>query len=100
MADAIPLTQLAHGILGGKFKLKSGEGLALLSSNALTMAEIAMTLCDLNVTIKLAEMTTAMALLAEDGNPSVIWKHGENAARHWDDKVEVIRNVRRHLNGE
>jgi hypothetical protein len=47
MADAIPLMQMAIGILPVFYKVQSGEGLALLSSNALSMSETSHTLAKL-----------------------------------------------------
>lgn len=98
MADAIPLMQLANGILGA-FPLRMGEGLALLSSNALSMAEAAQAVAQLNRVISYAEMGIALAMLAEDGNTSIIRHPGRSAAGHWPQKHATIMNVRHLLNG-
>ena len=94
MADAIPLMQMAYQILDeNNYKPKHGEGLALLSSNAFSMCEAAFSIFQLKKLIKMAELGIALALLAEDGNCSIVQDLGIKAARHWDVKVETIKAV-------
>ena len=68
MADTIPLMQMAIQILPKyDYKPKDGEGLALLSSNALSMAEASIAMGSLEKLFDLAEMGIALAILAENG---------------------------------
>ena len=68
MADTIPLMQMARQILQEyKYNPKDGEGLALLSSNALSMSEAALALHKYDKLFKMAEIGIALAILAENG---------------------------------
>lgn len=98
MADAIPLMQMAIQVFE-KSLLKPGEGLALLSSNALSMAEAAIFCHKLKNILEIAEMGTSLALLAENGNDSIIKEPGLEAAKHWKMKQKVIENVVKYLEG-
>ena len=93
MADAIPLMQMAQNILPSKYKVKHGEGLALLSSNALTMSELCFSLRKIQKVLDLTEKSTALAILAENGNKSIILDQGFNASQ-WSEKQNVILKIR------
>ena len=68
MADTIPLMQMARQILQEyKYNPKDGEGLALLSSNALSMSEATLALHKYDKLFKMAEIGIALAILAENG---------------------------------
>ena len=68
MADTIPLMQMARQILQEyKYNPKDGEGLALLSSNALSMSEASLALHKYDKLFKMAEIGIALAILAENG---------------------------------
>ena len=68
MADTIPLMQMARQILPEyKYNPKDGEGLALLSSNALSMSEATLALHKYDKLFKMAEIGIALAILAENG---------------------------------
>ena len=100
MADAIPLMQMAYQILeDNDYKPKHGEGLALLSSNAFSMCEAALSIFQLKKLMKMSELGIALALLAENGNCSIVQDLGIKAAKHWDVKVETIKAVLDHLRG-
>ena len=81
-----------------KYEVKSGEGLALLSSNALSMSEAAIAISKLKRILNLAELGNALAILAENGNNSIIEEPGFNASIHWKEKTQVITRMRDLLN--
>ena len=100
MADAVPLMQMAIDILPRKnYYIKSGEGLALLSSNALSMSEASIACSNLRNIFHLAEFGTALAILAENGNNSIIEEPGLNAAKHWKEKTQIITRMRDLIKG-
>ena len=92
MADAIPLMQMAQNILKN-YDLQNGEGLALLSSNAISMSELCFTLVKLEKLLHLSELSTALALVAENGNQSIIKEPGLNASQHWTEKQNIILRI-------
>ena len=89
MADAMPLMQMAQNILSN-YNLQNGEGLALLSSNALTMSELCFTMAKLQKLLHMTEMATALAIIAENGNNSILQNPGFYASQHWIEKQNVI----------
>ena len=94
MADAVPLMQMAIDILPKlNYEIKPGEGLALLSSNALSMSEASIVCSKLKKVLDLAEFGNALAILAENGNNSIIEEPGLNAAKHWKQKTQIITRM-------
>ena len=94
MADAVPLMQMAINILPKlNYEIKPGEGLALLSSNALSMSEASIVCSKLKKILDLAEFGNALAILAENGNNSIIEEPGLNAAKHWKQKTQIITRM-------
>ena len=66
----------------------------MLSSNALSMSEAAIAVSKLKKVLNLAELGNALAILAENGNNSIIEEPGFNAAIHWKEKTHVITRMR------
>ena len=94
MADAVPLMQMAIDILPKlNYEIKPGEGLALLSSNALSMSEASIVCSKLKKVLDLAEFGNALAILAENKNNSIIEEPGLNAAKHWKQKTQIITRM-------
>ena len=69
------------------------HGLALLSSNALSMSEASIVCSKLKKVLDLAEFGNALAILAENGNNSIIEEPGLNAAKHWKQKTQIITRM-------
>jgi len=68
--DVAPLARLGLGLPPGA--LEPGDGLALMSSNALSIGRAALCVVDLDTVLAAARVVTALTFLARDGSPGAL----------------------------
>jgi len=90
------ITQEDTGDNNKGYEFKSGEVLALGSSNCFTMAETMLSLANLENILKTCEEAAAMDIEAERSTPFIVSKAAEEIAQ-WNEKKDVINRMRAYL---
>jgi len=81
-----------------EYEFASGEVLALLSNNCFTLAEAVVTVNQIEETLKIIEVGTALDMEAEEANLFIISEAAQHVAQ-WDAKKKVIERLRSLLGG-